>query len=211
MKLHGVTNYIDHHIENLKTVFVSDPNIECGESTIPKWHKTYARLNEVKSSLGCWGRSSSRVEAAAAAMTVRRANNFLALGFSSSCSDAGAGVCCLQNIWQNEQNIWTDRWMDKWKPICGEKKTPEHKLYVHCKLVGICTHHLLSRLWNRPFTKILRSSSRALMFLLPHVSEGTVWETNSCNCLGRLETRRQLAEILNCQLVNSGWQQVQCC
>ena len=101
MKLHGVTNYIDHHIENLKTCLFSDPNIKCsdsGESTIPKWHKTYARLNEVKSSLGCWGKSSSRVEAAAAAMTVRRANNFLALGFSSSCSDAGAGVCCLQNI-----------------------------------------------------------------------------------------------------------------
>ena len=100
-KPHGVTNYIDHHIENLKTCLFSDPNIKCGdsgESTIPKWHKTYARLNDVKSRSGCWGRSSSRVEAAAAAMTVRRANNFLALGFSSSCSDAGAGVCCLQNI-----------------------------------------------------------------------------------------------------------------
>ena len=117
-KPHGVTNYIDHHIENLKTCLFSDPNIKCGdsgESTIPTWHKTYARLNDVKSSSGCWGRSSSRVEAAAAAMTVRRANNFLALGFSSSCSDAGWMEFAVCKIYDKMNKIYgrIDGWINE--------------------------------------------------------------------------------------------------
>ena len=87
------------------------------------------------------------MEAAAAAMTVRRANNFLALGFSSSCSDAGWMEFAVCKIYDKMNKIYgrIDGWINE-NQYVERKKTPEHKLYVHCKLVGICTHHLLSRL-----------------------------------------------------------------
>ena len=137
MKLHGVINYIDHHIENLKTCLFSDPNIKCsdsGESTIPKWHKTYARLNEVKSSLGCWGKSSSRVEAAAAAMTVRRANNFLAVGFSSSCSDAGWMEFAVCKIYDKMNKIYgrIDGWINENQYVERKKHQSTNYMFTAC-------------------------------------------------------------------------------